>query len=135
MLDRQAIVVSLAPAVVFLIIAIVARILEIELAEAVFQFGALAAVLGGGTLAWNKVYSKKTVDRISGERYADGQQLGMREGEQAGRAEGQRIGQAEGARIQREYTEKIEAEQAEAWQEEEFLSAPEGWQSVEEGGY
>ena len=119
MLDRQAIVVSLAPAVVFLIIAIVARILDIELAEAVFQFGALAAVLGGGTLAWNKVYSKRTVDRIGGERYADGEQLGK----------------AEGARIQREYTEKIEAEHAEAWQEEEFLSAPEGWQSVEEGGY
>ena len=116
MLDRQAIIVSLAPGVAFLIVAIVARLLDIELAEAVFQFGALVAVLGGGTLAWNKVYSKKSVDRISSERYADGE----------------RLGQAEGARIQREHTEQIEAEHAEAWQEEEFLSAPKGWQSVED---
>lgn len=110
-MDRQAIIASLTPGVLFLIAAIVARLLDLGLEEVIFQFGALLAVLAGGGYAWNHVYSKESVDEI---RHDTGQ-----------------ISQAEGARLQREHTEALEQQHADMWQEDELLSGetPHDWQT------
>jgi len=71
-LDTQAIITALLPGVLLMIAALVAKLLDIGLAEAVFQIAALAAVIGGGTVAWNQVYSQRTMERISQEQRDEG---------------------------------------------------------------
>ena len=85
-MNRQAIIASLIPGVLFIIVSIVAAFLDLGLGEVIFQFGALITVLGGGAVAWNNVYSKKSVDQIKQETGQWGLNEGKRQQEAAHQA-------------------------------------------------
>lgn len=98
-MDKQAIIASLTPAVVFLVIALVAKVSDMELIETLSLFGGLLTLLGGGTVAWNKVYAKKSVDKIQ--------------------AEADHYGRLQGAQQEAEARDEAEEQWADMWQETE----------------
>jgi len=98
-MDKQAIVAALSPAVVFLIVAIVSWLLDMELAHTISLFLGFMSVIGGGAVAWNRVYAKKSVDRIEGAARTYGHEL-----------------------AEKQFDER-EAEHADMWQEAEAIAA------------